>query len=115
MTSALEIESVALELLKTVMLKLIVLNLDGQVNNAGVAELGKFDSKTAISIMKVNYIGTKNTTDAMLPLLKPSDAGARIIFISSLVSQLVVSICSILASPARSSNFWTRGSLAFLP
>lgn len=85
--------------------------LDILINNAGVAELGKFDSKTAISIMKVNYIGTKNMTDAMLPLLKPSDAGARIIFISSLVSQLVNLKKPEYREPLRDPEKITQSSL----
>ena len=68
-------------------------NLDvQQVNNAGVAYLGPFQEKQAINTLEVNYIGTKNMTETMLPLLKASDAGARIINISTLVGQLSVSI-----------------------
>lgn len=67
-------------------------NVGGQVNNAGTVNLEEFDKELAIRDMKVNYIGTKNMTEAMLPLLKPSDAGARIIFINSRVGQLIVSI-----------------------
>ncbi|KAG0575644.1 hypothetical protein KC19_5G019900 [Ceratodon purpureus] len=63
--------------------------IDILVNNAAITDLGPFEGKTAINVVEVNYIGTKNLTETMLPLLKPSDAGARIIFISSLVAQLI--------------------------
>ena len=61
------------------------------MNNAGTVNF-EFDKELAIRDMEVNYIGTKSMTEAMLPLFKPSDAGARIVFISSRVGQLIVSI-----------------------
>jgi len=63
-----------------------------QVNNAGVGHLGPFNKELAIRDVKVNYGGTKNVTETLLPLLKHSDAGARIVILSSLHGRLSVSI-----------------------
>lgn len=57
-----------------------------QVNNAGVAYDLKGDVikyETAKDMIDTNYYGAKNVTEAMLPLLRPSPAAARIVNVSS--------------------------------
>jgi NAD(P)-dependent dehydrogenase (short-subunit alcohol dehydrogenase family) len=44
----------------------------------------------AVESMDVNYFGTKNLTEQLLPLLKPSPAGARIVNLNSSAGWLVV-------------------------
>jgi len=66
-----------------------------QVNNAAVGNLNAFTAELAIRDVKINYEGTKNLTETLLPLLKHSDAGARIVILSSLHGQLVVSISAL--------------------
>jgi len=45
----------------------------------------------AVESMDINYFGLKNLTEQLLPLLKASPAGARIVNISSGAGWLVVS------------------------
>lgn len=52
--------------------------VDILVNNAGIAR-----AETEAEIFDTNYYGVKRVTKAILPLLRPSPAGARIINVSS--------------------------------
>ncbi|KAK7259985.1 hypothetical protein RIF29_25649 [Crotalaria pallida] len=64
--------------------------LDILINNAGVNfNLGSDNSvENASKVIETNYYGTKSMTEAMIPLLKPSTAGGRIINISSRLGRL---------------------------
>ncbi|KAJ7945206.1 (+)-neomenthol dehydrogenase [Quillaja saponaria] len=59
--------------------------LDILVNNAGVNfNLGTNNSvEFAQKVIATNYYGTKNMIEAMIPLMKPSTAGGRIVNVSS--------------------------------
>ncbi|CAH8353938.1 unnamed protein product [Eruca vesicaria subsp. sativa] len=59
--------------------------LDILVNNAGVNyNLGSDNSvEFAETVVSVNYHGTKNMVKAMIPLMRPSPHGARIVNVSS--------------------------------
>ncbi|EFH41015.1 short-chain dehydrogenase/reductase family protein [Arabidopsis lyrata subsp. lyrata] len=59
--------------------------LDILVNNAGVNyNLGSDNSvEFAETVISTNYQGTKNMTKAMIPLMRPSPHGARIVNVSS--------------------------------
>lgn len=61
-----------------------------QVNNAGVNfNLGCDNSvEYAQKVVETNYLGTKNMIQAMIPLMKPSTSGARIINVSSRLGRL---------------------------
>ena len=61
-----------------------------QINNAGVNfNLGSSNSvEYAQMVIATNYYGTKNMTQAMVPLMKPSSAGARIVNVSSRLAKL---------------------------
>jgi len=52
-----------------------------QVNNAGVNfNLGSDNSvENARKVIETNYYGTKRMTEAVIPLMKPSLIGARIV------------------------------------
>lgn len=56
-----------------------------QVNNASV---NHFDNiyEHAVECIDINYRGTVNLTEKLLPMLKPSSAGARIVNVSSSMS-----------------------------
>lgn len=56
-----------------------------QVNNAGVNyNLGSDNSvEFAETVVSTNYHGTKNMTEAMIPLMRQSPHGARIVNVSS--------------------------------
>lgn len=56
-----------------------------QVNNAGVNyNLGYHNSvEFAEAVISTNYQGTKNMIKAMIPLMRPSLQGARIVNVSS--------------------------------
>ncbi|XP_042949190.1 (+)-neomenthol dehydrogenase isoform X2 [Carya illinoinensis] len=64
--------------------------LDILVNNAGVNfNLGCDNSvEYAQKVVETNYLGTKNMIQAMIPLMKPSTSGARIINVSSRLGRL---------------------------
>lgn len=64
--------------------------LDILVNNAGVNfNLGSDNSvEYARKVITTNYFGTKNMTEAMIPMMKPSTAGARIVSVSSRLGRL---------------------------
>ncbi|KAF5731011.1 short-chain dehydrogenase/reductase family protein [Tripterygium wilfordii] len=61
-----------------------------QVNNAGVNyNLGSDNSvEFAQKVVATNYYGTKNVTKAMIPLMRPSAAGSRIVSVSSRLGRL---------------------------
>lgn len=63
---------------------------DMQVNNAGVNfNLGSDNSvEYAQKVVATNYFGTRNMTQAMIPLMKPSTSGARIVNVSSRLGRL---------------------------
>ncbi|XP_004503038.1 (+)-neomenthol dehydrogenase [Cicer arietinum] len=64
--------------------------LDILVNNAGVnSNTGSDISvENARKVMETNYYGTKRMIEAMMPLMKPSAAGARIVNVSSRLGRL---------------------------
>ncbi|XP_057445447.1 uncharacterized protein LOC130737649 [Lotus japonicus] len=64
--------------------------LDILVNNAGVNfNLGSDNSvENARKVIETNYYGTKNLTDAIIPLMKSSLLGARIVNVSSRLGRL---------------------------
>ncbi|KAL2933479.1 Carbonyl reductase [NADPH] 1 [Bienertia sinuspersici] len=64
--------------------------LDILVNNAGVNfNVGSENSvEHAEQVINTNYYGTKNVIDTMIPLMKPSSSGARIVNISSRLGRL---------------------------
>ncbi|XP_019169937.1 PREDICTED: carbonyl reductase [NADPH] 1 [Ipomoea nil] len=59
--------------------------IDILINNAGVNfNFGKENSvEHAETVIKTNYYGTKNMIKAMIPLMRPSTAGGRIVSVSS--------------------------------
>lgn len=61
-----------------------------QVNNAGVNyNLGSDNSvEFARQVIETNYYGTKNMIKAMIPFMRPSAAGARIVNVSSKLGKL---------------------------
>ncbi|KAL5071042.1 hypothetical protein RYX36_021929 [Vicia faba] len=64
--------------------------LDILVNNAGVNfNLGSDNSvENAYKVIKTNYYGIKNLTEALIPLMKPSVFGARVVNTSSRLGRL---------------------------
>ncbi|EPS72810.1 hypothetical protein M569_01947, partial [Genlisea aurea] len=64
--------------------------IDILVNNAGVNfNTGSSNSiEFAEEVIATNYFGTKNMIEAMIPLMRPSDSGARIINVSSRLGRL---------------------------
>lgn len=60
------------------------------VNNAGVNyNVGSDNSvEHAEQVINTNYYGTKNMIEAMIPLMKPSAAGSRIVNVSSRLGRL---------------------------
>ncbi|KAA0057722.1 short-chain dehydrogenase/reductase family protein [Cucumis melo var. makuwa] len=68
----------------------IYVQLCPQINNAGVNfNLGSSNSvEFAQMVIATNYYGTKNMIQAMIPLMKPSSAGARIVNVSSRLGKL---------------------------
>ncbi|MCD7458139.1 hypothetical protein HAX54_037402 [Datura stramonium] len=62
----------------------------GLVNNAGVNfNIGKDNSvEFAEMVIQVNYFGTKNMIKALVPLMRPSPAGARIVSVTSRLGRL---------------------------
>ncbi|KAL1349283.1 hypothetical protein AAHE18_07G145800 [Arachis hypogaea] len=64
--------------------------LDILVNNAGVNfNLGSDNSvENAHKVVETNYYGTKSMIEAMIPLMKPSVVGARIVNVSSRLGRL---------------------------
>lgn len=61
-----------------------------QVNNAGVNFNLGFDNsvENARKVIETNYYGVKSMIEAMIPLMKPSTAGARVINVSSRLGRL---------------------------
>jgi len=64
--------------------------LSWQVNNAGICSMSHAYDK-ALELMNINYFGTMNLTEKLLPLFKESIGGAHIINMSSICGFLVVS------------------------
>lgn len=64
--------------------------LDILINNAGVNFNAGADNsvESAEKVIATNYFGTKNMIKAMIPLLRPSEAGARIVNVSSRLGRL---------------------------
>ncbi|OWM90620.1 carbonyl reductase [NADPH] 1 [Punica granatum] len=64
--------------------------IDILVNNAGVNfNVGSDNSvESAPMVISTNYYGTKNMIKAMIPLMRPSAAGARIVNVSSRLGRL---------------------------
>ncbi|KAL0425193.1 UNVERIFIED_CONTAM: Carbonyl reductase [NADPH] 1 [Sesamum radiatum] len=64
--------------------------IDILVNNAGVNfNAGSGNSvEFAEKVIATNYYGTKNMIKAMIPLMRPSDSGARIVNVSSRLGRL---------------------------
>lgn len=62
--------------------------VDILINNAGVSFSGNDSVETDITTLQTNYYGVKNVTKAVLPILRPSSAGARVIMVSSELGQL---------------------------
>lgn len=71
-------------------MKLIFCTVLLQVNNAGVNfNVGSDNSvESAHMVVATNYYGTKNMIKAMIPLMRPSPAGARIVNVSSRLGRL---------------------------
>jgi len=63
-----------------------------QINNAGILDNDE-TSEIVVATLQTNYYGVKNVTKAVLPILRPSPAGARVIMASSALGQLHV--CSL--------------------
>lgn len=61
-----------------------------QVNNAGVNfNFGSDNSvENAQQVIETNYYGTKRMIEAMIPLMKASTAGGRIVNVSSRLGRL---------------------------
>jgi carbonyl reductase 1 len=61
-----------------------------QVNNAGVNFNYGADNSVefAEKVIDTNYYGTKNLTKALIPLMRPSSSGARIVNITSRLGRL---------------------------
>lgn len=61
-----------------------------QINNAGANyNCGSENSvEHAEQVIQTNYYGTKNVTQAMVPIMRHSDAGARIVNVSSKLGKL---------------------------
>ena len=63
--------------------------MDILVNNAGFAHKGNvFGAEEAQYVLNVNYRGTKHVTEALLPLLRKSVAGARVVCVCSMAGKL---------------------------
>ncbi|XP_009766268.1 uncharacterized protein LOC107820627 [Nicotiana tabacum] len=64
--------------------------LDILINNAGVNfNYGKENSvEFAETVIQTNYFGTKNMIKALIPLMRPSPAGARIVSVTSRLGRL---------------------------
>ncbi|OIT01657.1 PREDICTED: carbonyl reductase [NADPH] 1-like [Nicotiana attenuata] len=64
--------------------------LDILINNAGVNfNYGKENSvEFAETVIQTNYFGTKNMIKALIPLMRPSSAGARIVSVTSRLGRL---------------------------
>ncbi len=61
--------------------------VDVLINNAGVAEgeeeFGEFDAATMANVLRINAIAPMLMTQALTPLLEKSDAGAKVVYITS--------------------------------
>ncbi|XP_073274450.1 uncharacterized protein [Primulina huaijiensis] len=62
--------------------------IDILVNNAGINSNMDNLEEFAGKVIGTNYFGTKNMIKAMIPLMRPSDSGARIVSVSSRLGRL---------------------------
>ncbi|KAI7746872.1 hypothetical protein M8C21_022250 [Ambrosia artemisiifolia] len=64
--------------------------IDILINNAGVSyNTGSENSvECAEKVINTNYFGTKNMTKALIPLMRSSDEGARVVMVSSRLGRL---------------------------
>ncbi|KAH6781914.1 Rossmann-fold superfamily protein [Perilla frutescens var. hirtella] len=64
--------------------------IDILINNAGVNYNAGSDNSVehAEQVIRTNYFGTKNMIKAMIPLMRPSEPGARIVNVSSKLGRL---------------------------
>ncbi|KAI5059057.1 hypothetical protein GOP47_0025376 [Adiantum capillus-veneris] len=62
--------------------------LDILINNAGIIDYEP-GLASAQKVLDTNYKGVKDVTRQMLPLLRPSDGGARVVNVSSRLGQLL--------------------------
>uniref|UniRef100_UPI001CB96B06 carbonyl reductase [NADPH] 1-like n=1 Tax=Erigeron canadensis TaxID=72917 RepID=UPI001CB96B06 len=64
--------------------------IDILINNAGVSHNTGSENSVdfAEKVINTNYVGTKNMTKAMIPLMRPSAEGARIVMVSSRLGRL---------------------------
>ena len=68
--------------------------IDILINNAGVSKQRLDVYQDAVETVGTNYFGTKRVTEKLLPLLRPSPHGARIVMISTQTSLLEVQVQS---------------------
>jgi len=62
-----------------------------QVNNAAVQFMAEADRyQEAVDTIETNYFGVRRVTEKLLPLLRASPFGARIVMVSSQVGQMEV-------------------------
>ncbi|CAI5467892.1 unnamed protein product [Closterium sp. Yama58-4] len=74
--------------------------LDVLVNNAGMAYKGNtFGAEEARNTINTNYRGTRAVCEALMPLLRPSKAGARVVNVGSSAGKLRI------VSPALKARF----------
>ncbi|XP_075480348.1 uncharacterized protein LOC142521053 [Primulina tabacum] len=62
--------------------------IDILVNNAGINSNPDSFAEFAKNVIDTNYLGTKNMIKATIPLMRPSDSGARIVNVSSRLGRL---------------------------
>lgn len=62
--------------------------IDILVNNAGINSNPDNFAEFATKVIDTNYFGTRNIIKATIPLMKPSDSGARIVNVSSRLGRL---------------------------
>ncbi|KZV57936.1 (+)-neomenthol dehydrogenase-like [Dorcoceras hygrometricum] len=62
--------------------------IDILVNNAGINSNQESFAEFAKKVIDTNYFGAKNMIKATIPLMRPSDSGARIVNVSSRLGRL---------------------------
>ena len=63
-----------------------------QINNAGMQKYQSESYEDAVDTIETNYFGTRRVTEKLLPMLRASPFGARIVMVSSQVGQMEVNI-----------------------
>jgi carbonyl reductase 1 len=63
-----------------------------QINNAAMQKYQSEAYEDAVDTIETNYFGTRRVTEKLLPLLRASPFGARIVMVSSQVGQMEVTI-----------------------